>query len=143
MRTRLKLVLALVVIATGVTVFEVNQVLKRRAREQREKTYQITLQRFRHDLPLGMMRKDVENYLRARDLAARQTCCVDMKKYQKGTWDDFVKIGQEDAPWYCNSTEVYVGLQFTGPGDSEGMWRANEQDKLEAVTLVRQFDRCL
>ena len=106
--------------------------------------YQSALHSYAQVLKPGMTRKEVEDYLRANKLEFRQTCCVDMKEYKKGSWDDLVKIGEEDAPWFCNYTAVYVGFQFSGHGQFEGgMWRADDFDKLRAVTVYRQYDKCL
>jgi hypothetical protein len=133
----------LVLVVSGLFVFGVRCELKERARERRELAYQLTLRSYSQVLKPGMTRKEVEDYLRANKLEFRQTCCLDMKEYKKGSWDDLVKIGDEDAPWFCNNLYVYVGFQFTGHEPFDGMWRADDFDKLTAVTLYRQYDKCL
>jgi Na+-transporting NADH:ubiquinone oxidoreductase subunit NqrC len=137
------LLLLLVSLVVGLFVFGVRYELKKRARERREVAYQSALRSYAQVLKPGMTRKQVEDYFRANKLEFRQTCCVDMKEYRKGSWDDLVKIGEEDAPWFCNLTIVYVGFQFTGHGQFDGMWRADDFDKLSAVTLYQQYDKCL
>jgi hypothetical protein len=91
-----------------------------------------------------MTRKEVEDYLRAKKLEFRQMCCVDTKEFRKIPWDDLVKIGEEDAPWYCSSTDVYLAFQFTkGAQFKEGMWRADDLDTLKAVSIHRSLETCL
>ena len=107
--------------------------------------YQAALHFYSQAILPGTSRKEVETYLRENKLAFRQTCCVDMKEFKKGSLDDLVQIGEEDAPWFCNSLIVYIGFQFTGPGNFDVMkgFRSDDSDKLKAVTLCRQYDKCL
>jgi len=137
------LLLLLVLLVGTLFGFGVRYEIKKRAREKREVAYQLALRSFAEVFKPGMTRKAVEDSLRANTHEFRQTCCVDMKEYKKGSWDDLVKIGEEDAPWFCNYTAIYVGFQFTGHEKFDGMWRADDSDKLTAVTLYRQYDKCL
>ena len=139
-----RILLFLLVLSVGSLIaLGVRYELKNLTRDKREVAYQSAVRSYAHVLKLGMTRKEVEDYLRAKKLEFRQTCCVDMKEYKKGSWDDLVKIGEEDAPWFCNFTAIYVAFQFTGRGQFDGMWRADDSDKLTAVTLYRQYDKCL
>jgi hypothetical protein len=137
------LLLVLFLFVSSLFAFGVRHERKKRAQKRREVAYQSALRSYAQVLKPGMTRKEVEDYLRANKVEFRQTCCVDMKEYKKGSWDDVVKIGEEDAPWFCNFTAVYVGFQFTGHGQFDGMWRADDFDKLRAVTLYRMYDKCL
>ena len=135
--TKRDLLLIRVLLVAGLFAFGLRYGLEKQVRRRREAAYESAVRSYAQVLKPGMTRKEVEGYFRAKKLDFRQTCCVDTKDYAKGSWDDLIKIGEEDAPWYCSSTNVYVGFQFTGPGDFNGMWRADDLDKLKAVTLYR------
>jgi len=57
-----------------------------------------------------MTRKQVEDYLSARNLSFRQMCCVSVKEFSRGVYDnaydDLVKIAQEEVPWFCSENNV-------------------------------------
>ena len=133
----------LAVLAIVLLSFGVRKVAKSHARRKREAGYQSTLNSYSQALKPGMTRKEVENYLREKNLEFRQMCCVDFREGQKVPWDDLVKIGEEDAPWYCSSNNVYVVFQFTKDLQFKGMWRADDLDHLEAVTIYRSLETCL
>jgi hypothetical protein len=90
-----------------------------------------------------MTRKEVEDYLRAKKLEFRQMCCVDTKEFRTIPCADLVRIGEEDAAWYCSSTDVYLACQFTNGGQfKEGMWRADDLDTQKAVGIHRSLETC-
>src|SRR6267378_6834208 len=75
--------------------------LRRRAQKRRELTYQTVLGTYSQGFKSGMTRKEVEDRLRAKNVSFRQMCCVDIKEFKNSSWDDLVKIGEEDVPWVC------------------------------------------
>jgi hypothetical protein len=72
-------------------------------------------------------------------------CCVDSRQTGRHTWDDFVKIGQEDPPWYCGETNVYLAFQFADHVQIKTGYDMddNDLDMLRAITLVHQAETCL
>ena len=116
--------------------------VKSKARKRREAEYQVTLHSYAQILRPGVTRKEVESYLRAKDLKFQQMCCVELRKH---SLDDLVKIGSEDPPWYCSENNVYIAFQFEDSEKSatKKMWVADDQDKLRAVTEFRWLETCL
>lgn len=96
---RLFLAAAIAILA----VFAVHRLGEARAQTKREAAYEVILRSYAQVLKPGMTRKDVEDYLRERNVAFRHMCCVDFKS-SKSVWDDLVKIGQEKPP-YCLQRE--------------------------------------
>ena len=139
---RWRLPIALVVLVI-IGVFTVRHILGKRAERRREAHYQFILREYSDSLKPGMARLDVEKYLQSRNAAFRQMCCVDAN-LRTGVWDDLVKIGKEDAPWFCSENNVYIALQFTGqrPQGYVG-WNAQDVDKLRAVTVYHWLEGCL
>jgi hypothetical protein len=133
----------LVVIVVAVSAVAIRHVWQRRAQRRREAAYQLTLLSYSEVLMPGMTRKEVEDYLRTKNVTPRQMCCVEMKDFSKGVYDDLAKIGQEDAPWFCSEKNIYVAFQFTGPKRNGLAWRADASDGLKAVTIYRWLEGCL
>ncbi len=135
-----------IVIAVLVIAFGVRHVLQERARQRREVEYQGTLRSYSEVLRTGMSRKQVEEYLSAKKLPVRQLCCVSVKEFSRGvydnTYDDLVKIGQEDVPWFCSENNVYIALQFFG-SQKDSLPRAEASDRLKDVTIYHKLDGCL
>lgn len=120
------------------------QVVKRQLQKRREAVYQTTLKSYQQILKPGMNRKEVEDYLRSRKQTFSQSCCVDPKEFQKHSWDDLVKIGAEDAPWFCSERAVYVAFQFgenTQP--HKDTWGADDLDTLKTVGIYSRMETCL
>ena len=140
-RWLLPIALSLLVI---VSFFVVRHILAKQAQRKREAHYQSVLSLCTADLRPGMTRGEVEGYLHARNVNFRQMCCVDLKDFRKGVWDDLTKIGAEDAPWFCSENNVYVAFQFTGKRQMERpQWNADASDTLKAVTLYHWLEGCL
>jgi hypothetical protein len=139
-RLRLLLgLLSLVLLTIGV-----RHVVKERLHKKRELSYQTTLQLYEQAIKPGMTRKQVEDYLHARSQAFSQSCCVDIKEFRKHSWDDLVKIGAEDAPWFCSESAVYVAFQFSdSPLPHDEMWRADDLDTVKSVSVYHRPENCL
>ena len=144
MKRLLLLIVALVVV--GLFVFGVQQELNKQAQKRREAVYQSVLRTYTQVLKPGMKRKEVEDYLRAKNAKFRQTCCVDSNETsRRHSWDDFTKIGEEDAPWFCSQHNVYVAFQLTDHvqlGSGFGM-KDDDLDTLKNVTLYHWLEECL
>jgi hypothetical protein len=71
-------------------------------------------------------------------------CCVDSTETaRRDSRDDLVKIGTEDAPWFCSEKNVYVAFQFTDHQQRRGMPKADDLDTLKAVSIYRWLEGCL
>lgn len=70
-------------------------------------------------------------------------CCVGIKESSDRAYDDLTKIGQEDAPFFCEENNVYVAFEFASLYKPNGTWSADPSDALKAVKIYRMLDRCL
>jgi hypothetical protein len=119
-------------------------IVKGQLRKRREIVYQTTLWSYQQALKPGISRKEVEDYLRERKQTFTQTCCVDPKESRKRSWDDLVKIGAEDAPWFCSESAVYVAFQFADSSlPRKDIWSADDLDSLKSVAIYRRLEGCL
>ena len=87
-------------------------------------------------------RKEVEAYLRQKNISFLQMCCINGDN-SKHALDDLTKIGQEDAPWFCSENNIYVAFQFDDKGRHGPHWDANESDVLSKITIFRWLEGCL
>jgi hypothetical protein len=128
-----------IVIVVLVVAFGVRDVFQERAQRRREVEYQKALQSYSVVLKTGMPRKQVEEYLSAKNLLFRQLCCVSVKEFSRGVYDnaydDLVKIGQEDVPWVCSENNVYIALEFIG-SQKDSLPRAEPSDKLKDIPSI-------
>jgi hypothetical protein len=135
-----------IVIAVLVVAFGLRHVFQERARQRREVEYQRVLRAYSEALKTGMSRKQVEEYLSANKLSFRQLCCVSVKEFSRGVhdnaYDDLVKIGQEDVPWFCSENNVYIALQFLG-SQKDSLPGAEPSDRLKDVTIYHKLEDCL
>src|SRR5262249_11780651 len=106
--------------------------------------YQSILREYSDSLKPGMTRAEVETYLQSRNHTLRQMCCVDLKVFGAGVWDDLVKIGAENVPWVCSENNVYLAFHFTGqrPQGHTG-WDAQRTDRLTEVTVYHWLEGCM
>jgi hypothetical protein len=131
---------AIIVISSGVAVRShiKSEARKTDARKKREAVYESTLQAYSQDLNPGLTRKEVEEYLRAKGTGFKQMCCV----LERSAFADLVKVGREDAPWFCSENYVYIAFEFaaTEPHDSLISYAS---DELKKVRVFRQLGGCL
>jgi len=85
-----------------------------------------------------MSRKQVEDYLQRKGAKFTQMCCVGKNT---GTFDDLVKVGRENPPFYCIDRNIYVAFQFSGD-EHLGIPKVNTSDRLGEVTLFEWLDGC-
>jgi hypothetical protein len=140
--------LILTLIILGTILAGVRSLYENRARKKRELLYQAALTSYSAALKPGMTRKDVEDYLRAKQIGFGQSCCVDFKAFSNPAhddwvYDDLVRVGHEDAPWYCSEHNVYVAFQFNSYGKHGTTADANSTDMLKAISLFHALERCL
>jgi hypothetical protein len=134
-------VLALLIVGTG-TRFAI----KKRAVQKREAAYQFAVSEYQRALRPGMTRKEAEDYLGAKNVTFTQMCCVEPNDLAKRhTWDDLVKIGEEEHPWFCTEHYVYVAFQFADHVQIENGYSMTDDDSdiLKAVSIFHQLGGCL
>jgi hypothetical protein len=114
---------------------------KKQAQNRREAAYQLQLLSYTQDLKTGMTRKEVEDYFRANKIEFRQMCCVADELYTRHSWDDLIKIGEEEVPWFCRGNNVYVAFRFADYDKSER--QDDDLDTLKSVTIYHELEGCL
>ena len=137
MKRRLLLLIVTIIVASS--AIYLRYVFKAEAMKKREVAYQADLQTYSRNLNPGLTRKDVESYLRARNIGFRQMCCV----LERSAFADLVKIGQEDAPWFCSEEYVYIAFEFTATEAHSLRRPIYDSDVLETVRIYRQPGGCL
>jgi hypothetical protein len=137
-----RIVLTILLLAVGgLGIVGVHSWFEKQSRRKREAAYDSILRSYTQALKPGMTRKQVEDYLRTKNVSFQQ-----MSGINGDSWDDLIKIGQEEEhPWYCSEHIVYLAFQFADyeqlgkPLDLE----ANKLDTLRAVTIYHRLEGCL
>ena len=128
--------LILILVVAPLIFFGVRYEMKVRAETQaqakRETTYQAALRSYNQILKPGVKRKEVEDYLR-----------VNKTEFLQMSLDDLTKIGEEEPPWYCGTSSVYVKFHFTSLRQSEPRLGADDEDTLDEIEIYHWLDRCL
>jgi hypothetical protein len=121
------------------------------ARRNREATYQSALRAYSRDLKLGLTRREVEGYLRARNTSFRQVGGGEAG----GDFADLVQVGREDPPWFCSESYVYVAIEFAAverhdpdlllrrSNDPKRSFDAYDSEILTKVGMYRPDTGCL
>ena len=135
----------LLILATLVAlpILAIRYVLEERTHAEqkvREAAYQSALRSYTQVFKPGASRKQVEGYLHGREIDFRQMCCVGRRNTE--TYDDLVRIGQEDPPFICEGKNIYVAFQFSGREPLD-IPKANATDKLDEITIFRWLEGCL
>ncbi len=140
------IVLLLVLVAIGLVAFGVRRELAINAKKNRRAAYEAKLRSFAQVLQPGMTRKQVQDYFHANDITYSEGCCVAYdNSVKRQSFDDLVKVGEEDHPWYCSEHWVYVAFQFTDYGTRTPEWhiKDNDLDTLKSITIYEQLGGCL
>ena len=117
---------------------------QKQAEEKHEVAYQSALRTYTRLFKPGVHRREVEDYLRANNIKFRQMCCVNPKESpNRRSWDDLVKIGEEEIPWVCSENNVYAAFQFTDHAEHDVKWGADDLDTLKALTIYHQLEGCV
>lgn len=136
----------LALVAIGVVAFGVHRRLEMNAKKNRQGTYKTKLRSFTEALTPGMTRKQVEDYFHANKVAYSEECCVVFDNSDhRHSFDELVKVGQEDHPWYCGENNVYIAFQFADFKKQVPDWQIkdNDLDTLTAITIYNQLENCL
>lgn len=136
------LLVAVIICGIFLSVVGIRHLTEMKAQKGREVAYQTALHSFQQVLKPGMSRKEVEAYLRGKNISFRQMCCVE--KNSKNSLDDLTKIGEEKTPWFCSENNIYIAFQFADRTEQkETRLRASDLDTLQAVTIFRWLEGCL
>jgi hypothetical protein len=139
-RSRLVFALGLIVVTATITG-TARLLIEKRAEEKRAALYAATLRSYSGIMHTGTQRREVEDYLRAKDIPFMQMCCVE-NKANRGVLDDLTRIGHEKAPWYCSEKNIYVAFQFAGSERHTVGPTAEGSDTLTKVTLFPWLEGC-
>jgi hypothetical protein len=126
---------AIIAILSGAAV---RSHIKSEARKKREAVYESTLQAYSQNLKAGLTRKEVEEYLRAKGTGFTQMCCV----LERSAFADLVKVGEEDAPWFCSENYVYIAFEFAAT-EPHKSFKSYDSDGLKKVSIYRELGGCL
>ena len=131
---KLRFVLILVVLV-ALPAVAIRSVLGKRHQDQRESAYRSELRSYIGVFKPGARREQVEGYLRVKEIKFLQ-------RSGAGSYDDLVRIGQEDAPFFCEEQNVYVAFQFYG-NKSLTKPGPDASDRLREMTILRWLEGCL
>jgi hypothetical protein len=135
------ILLILVVVVLAAIGFAVRYRLKEQAEEEadkkREASYELSRREYAQALEPGMNRKEVEAYIRKKNLPVLPVCCVGGRK------SDLIKIGQDEDTWVCGENYVYIALQFDHEAKDRPERFADDDDTLNSITIFHMPGRCL
>jgi len=112
--------------------------IKSAAKKKREAVYESTLQAYSQNLKPGLTRKEVEEYLRAKGTYFTQMRCIK----ERSALADLVKIGEEDAPWYCSEHWVHIAFEYAAVEPHNSL-KAYDTDVLKTITIFHEWGGCL
>jgi hypothetical protein len=134
----------LLLVGVGLLAVGTRYGLKLQRKRKREAAYQSALLSYTQVLKPGMTRKEVEDYLRAKNIDFGQMCCVvGIQPHPKHSLDDITKVGQEDVPWFCSEHYIFVAFQFEDHGQYKSILGADDKDTLKSVTIYHELGGCL
>ncbi len=105
----------------------------------RQVAYDAAIAPFRHDLPLGMSRTEVKQYLDSKGIDYISA------GYGPDAETYTIEIGEEPGSLVCESWKVYIALEFQPSDkttDSRDRREACEADKLTDIH-IRKIGTCL
>jgi len=111
-----------------------------KAQQQREDRYQAALASYSEVLKPGMTRKEVEDYLRAKNVTFEHIIGHGLD--DPGPWADLIRIGHEHHPWYCEAHNVYVAIHFTKTEPHDN-YQAFDSDAVKKLTIFHWLEGCL
>src|SRR5262245_57739791 len=98
--------------AMMLSVTSCNVVEDKKIRAQREAAYKSALQEYIKNVQVGLTRKEVGDYLRVRNTDFFHMGWTEERVEDKNALATVVKIGQEEPPWYCEWSHVYIAFEF-------------------------------
>ncbi len=140
------MLLLLVLVAIGLVAFGVRRQLAINAKKNRQAFYEAKLRSFTQALQPGMTRKQVQDYFHANNVEYSEECCgVFDNSVHRHSFDELVKVGQEDHPWYCGENDIYIAFQFADHEKLMPDWQIkdNDLDTLTAIKIYNQLQNCV
>lgn len=104
--------------------------------------YDSALSPYLRDLKPGVSRKQVEDYLRSRNIPFGYGCCAAPNRaYYDYAEDDSIQLREEVRPWPCGTTDVYIAFVFKPQQPyTGGVFRASERDTLTGIHIWKIID---
>ena len=100
---------------------------------KREEVYQSTLRSYRQVVKPGMNRKEVEEYLRSKNI-----------EFFRFSDDDSTKIGEDDSlSVFCGRPEVFLQFQFTASPLQDRQMVAGDGATLNKIEIIRKGSGCI
>jgi len=135
MKWRRVLLIAVALIAVSAGAYHFYSV---RARKKREAKYQQRLNSCTEIFHTDENRKAVEDYFRSHGTQFGKV----LGPGSLTSWSDYVRIGEEPAPWYCSNWEVYVMFDFAAV-EKHNPWDGRDSDLLKKIRLASHGEGCL
>lgn len=133
---RWRLLLIALMIALPALALRTN--VRATAKRKREIGYEAALRSYSQTIHPGLTRKDLEDYLRSRNISFTWAF-TSYGASRDSQYADLVKLGEEASPlWSCGQEYVYVAFVFKGVEK----YRQNDSDVLERIEEHRPAD-CL
>jgi hypothetical protein len=107
---------------------------------KQEALFQDRLRFYREALPAGLTRKQVTEWLRARNVAFHESCCDENRMSYH-----VIKAGVQPVPWYRSEWTVYIAIHYKmadPPGDPKES-RGTARDSLADIDLESRGEGCL
>jgi hypothetical protein len=113
---------------------------KQRGAAEREIGYQRTLDSYLHSVRIGSSRKQVEDFLKSRNVSFGQIYAVEAPSTAD---DDIVQVGTEESPfWYCGRFEIFVAFEFDAV-ETHAPYDHLPSDKLKKIIRWGRLNDCL
>lgn len=103
--------------------------------------YSSAVSPYLRDLKPGASRKEVEDYLRARNIKFIHACCAGTGVVTAD--DDWIPLREEKRPWPCGTAYVYIAFEFKRLLPYNGpRFAPDDTDILEGIHILKSYD-CL
>jgi hypothetical protein len=116
---------------------------------KREVGYNAILSQYSANLPSGIKRAEVENYLQRKHVQFGQSWPVDVPVpvEEKHAFADLVRVGHNHSGWpFCSGESVYIAFVFVGlraDGIRTGPISRDPEDVLKEIKLFSRPENCL
>jgi hypothetical protein len=116
-----------------VVFFGIRYFSKVREAAKREEVYQSTLRSYRQIVKPGMKRRDVEEYLRSKNI-----------EFFRLPDDDLTKIGEDDSlSLFCGRPDVFLQFQFTASPQQGHQIDGDDKVTLNKIEIIRKGSGCI
>lgn len=106
--------------------------------------YSSALSPYLRDLKPGASRKEVEDYLRARNIEFAHGCCAASSRNSHPPVDadvDSITLREEKRPWPCGTADVYIAFEFKRlPQHNGPRFAPDDTDILEGIHILKSYD---